>query len=225
MKKVWPALFLCLFICIVCPAPSLSASCSEATVLALEESGEFLPPSALVDKIAADLQAIRNYDHYFDQIHVTPSWIPGELLVSLTADAITQLRAGTYHGLDSLNQVYGPVSVVDHHWMIPVVQLVFSACYNPDQLSTIYTGAPGVVYVEPNSCYNDAQDIWIDSEDRYVFKRGWGDCPSGCMAEHFWVFTVSDGVVQLVTEYGDPVPVEVGTTTWGGIKARFGGPK
>jgi hypothetical protein len=36
---------------------------------------------------------------------------------------------------------------------------------------------------------------------------GWGDCPSGCIERHTWVFMVTaDGQVTLVEESGDPLP-------------------
>ena len=36
---------------------------------------------------------------------------------------------------------------------------------------------------------------------------GWGDCPSGCIEQHTWVYRVTaDGQVSLLEESGDPVP-------------------
>jgi hypothetical protein len=42
---------------------------------------------------------------------------------------------------------------------------------------------------------------------------GWGDCPSGCIENHTWVYMVSqDGSVELVSEDGPSVPpgIEIG---------------
>jgi len=42
---------------------------------------------------------------------------------------------------------------------------------------------------------------------RVVVHAGWGDCPSGCIENHEWVYTVSSaGEVKLEEETGDPVP-------------------
>lgn len=42
---------------------------------------------------------------------------------------------------------------------------------------------------------------------RVLVHAGWGDCPSGCIENHEWVYTVSStGEVALVEESGDPVP-------------------
>jgi hypothetical protein len=36
---------------------------------------------------------------------------------------------------------------------------------------------------------------------------GWGDCPAGCISRHTWIYDVSaDGLVQLRSESGEPVP-------------------
>ena len=42
---------------------------------------------------------------------------------------------------------------------------------------------------------------------RVVVHAGWGDCPSGCINEHEWIYNVSPtGEVALLEETGDPVP-------------------
>jgi hypothetical protein len=50
---------------------------------------------------------------------------------------------------------------------------------------------------------------------RVTVHAGWGDCPSGCIEEHEWIYEVSStGQVSLVDETGDPVP-EGGIPTGG----------
>jgi hypothetical protein len=40
-----------------------------------------------------------------------------------------------------------------------------------------------------------------------TFSVGWGDCPSGCIDEHTWVYAVApDGSVTLRSEQGTDVP-------------------
>jgi hypothetical protein len=40
-----------------------------------------------------------------------------------------------------------------------------------------------------------------------TFRVGWGDCPSGCIDEHTWVYAVApDGSVTLQSEKGTDVP-------------------
>jgi hypothetical protein len=43
----------------------------------------------------------------------------------------------------------------------------------------------------------------------YTIKMDWGDCPSGCIYEHFWEFKITDGTVKLLSEYGSPLPDDV----------------
>ncbi len=39
----------------------------------------------------------------------------------------------------------------------------------------------------------------------YYYK--WGDCPSGCIAKHWWTFSVNiDGFVEFMGEFGDELP-------------------
>ena len=38
-------------------------------------------------------------------------------------------------------------------------------------------------------------------------ELGWGDCPSGCINRHRWVYAVGhDGTTTLLSETGEPVP-------------------
>ena len=50
---------------------------------------------------------------------------------------------------------------------------------------------------------------------RVAITRGWGDCPSGCISRHTWVFDVDGaGTVTLVEERG--APLEDGSRSGGG---------
>ena len=45
-----------------------------------------------------------------------------------------------------------------------------------------------------------------DGAYRISLTIGWGDCPSGCISHHTWVFKVTaDGAVTLLEESGDPL--------------------
>jgi hypothetical protein len=48
-------------------------------------------------------------------------------------------------------------------------------------------------------------------------RVGWGDCPSGCIDEHTWVYAVApDGTVTLQSEEGDPLPSDALPAPGGG---------
>jgi hypothetical protein len=43
-----------------------------------------------------------------------------------------------------------------------------------------------------------------------TMRVGWGDCPSGCIENHTWVYSVSqDGTVTLVSEEGPSPPADL----------------
>ena len=55
-------------------------------------------------------------------------------------------------------------------------------------------------------------------------RVGWGDCPAGCIDEHSWVYAVGpDGMVSVVSENGEPVPVEAWPSPMGAGRTGIGG--
>jgi len=182
-------------------------SLESAVILALELSPELLPPPGLVAALREDLAAINTYDGFFAQFRAVPNRVPGSILVGLTDSAWSEHLAGQYHGLDALNQQYGPVHI-DVLSFIKVFSLDFDQPYNPPALASLYAGATGVRYVEPNSMIGDpSTDIASTTLGQYVYTQGWDDCPSGCLHHYQWEFQVTGGTVTLLRSWGDPVPV------------------
>ena len=55
-------------------------------------------------------------------------------------------------------------------------------------------------------------------------RVGWGDCESGCIDEHQWVYAVGpDGTVSIVSERGAAVPGSAWPTAAGGGRTGIGG--
>jgi hypothetical protein len=51
-------------------------------------------------------------------------------------------------------------------------------------------------------------------------RVGWGDCPSGCIDEHQWIYAVApDGSVSLLSESGTDVPPDAWPGSGGGGSA------
>ena len=82
---------------------------------------------------------------------------------------------------------------------------------NTVALASRFSRFPGVETAHPaGSIVGDGNDIrlialwpWIELE----FKRGWGDCPAGCVYEHFGRFRVyPSGNVLTVASFGSPLP-------------------
>jgi uncharacterized repeat protein (TIGR01451 family) len=176
----------------------------DAELLAMEISGALLPPLSLYNQIHDDLTAIRQAYPQMNSISHRPRWVPGRLLVGLTPEAWEQFQRGDYHAWDDLNDQYGPVDIIPFNWM-PAVRLQFAERYNPEYLAPLYGAIDGVRYAEPDMTFGGSTDILV-SLPEYTFKMGWGDCPAGCIYNHYWDFIVVEGHVTLVREYGDPLP-------------------
>jgi hypothetical protein len=189
---------------------------TDADIVALDISGTLLAPAEMVSQVAQDLTAIRAaYPGWIagvDYVQARSNWVPGMILVKLTPQAWADYLAGTYTGLDALNAQYGPVSIGIVSSPGHLLKLEFQAVYNSALLDDIYTPASGVEFAEPNFVYGDGSDIISSQVGSYTFKRGWGDCPAGCTYNHYWDFTVSNGIVTLVRQYGNPTLASVGDT-------------
>ena len=75
---------------------------------------------------------------------------------------------------------------------IHVAVLYFKKDLNPTALGEFYKELPGVNYVEPNYMIGDSSNIFprqTDSGMTYLFYRGSGDCPSGCIYKDYWYFS------------------------------------
>ena len=77
-------------------------------------------------------------------------------------------------------------------------------------LSKLFGSIDGVIFAEPNGYIGDGNNIEgkINSNYvEYIFSYGWGDCPSGCINRHYWLFQVKfDGTVIFINNYGDSLP-------------------
>ncbi len=189
--------------------------CTDADILGLEISGSLLAPAAMVSQISQDLAAIHTafpgWVDGVDGIHVKPDWAPGEILVQMTAPAWADYQGGVFTAFNDLNAQYGPVTITPV--ALPyTLRLQFPALYHPVVLSSTYAQVAGITFAEPNYSYGDGSDITSSQVGRYLFKRGWGDCLSGCTYKHFWDFQVTDGTVTLLNEYGNPTLTGVGET-------------
>ena len=66
----------------------------------------------------------------------------------------------------------------------PRATLTLKGLYNLELLASLYAQLPGIVNVESNSFGGDGSTICArraGTEIEYVFDRGSGDCPAGCI--------------------------------------------
>jgi hypothetical protein len=62
-------------------------------------------------------------------------------------------------------------------------------------------------YVEPTIIIGGGSNIsFIGGNHKiYQYVLRWGDCPSGCIYQHYWKIKVTDQKITLLEEYGDPL--------------------
>ncbi len=207
VKRFFYAALLCL-----CIAPTTFAQRvdlrnprGEAEYLSLEISGQLRPPVPLADQIQSDLAAIRSARPDLVDIHVLPSWLPGELLVGLTPTAYSEFKAGTFHGFDSLYAELGTPQTRTHDFS-QWVHLQFGQMYHGAMLAQLFQPVSGVRYAEPNGVIGDGNDILARADRTYTLSRGFGDCPAGCIHRESFDFTVTGAGVfsGTVAPPGDP---------------------
>lgn len=204
-------------------APVAAQPYDDATILALEldgPNGVIIPDPNLIAAIDAELSLIRAQIAQVADIHVFPDWAPGELMVRMTSEALAELQAGTFTGFDELFALY-PVADLHFFTIIPWVLITFEDPLHPVNLAPLFLAVDGVTYTEANYTGGDGDDITIQALGSYVFKHGWGDCPSGCTFNHYWQVEINDGVATVVDEWGDDIPVSVQATTWSELKAGY----
>ena len=64
-----------------------------------------------------------------------------------------------------------------------------------------YRAIDGVAHAEPDALLGDGPDIGatkVDGTWHFVFRRAWGDCPSGCIDRELSFFTVADGGAERI---------------------------
>jgi hypothetical protein len=188
-----------------CPLRTPKAD-EEAELIALCLSGELVAPAYLYQRVLDDLKAIRTeFDDAFEAVHeigFSPPWVPGNLMLGFDEAAFELFRDGQYHAWDDLNQ---PYQVTDMD-TVPltsggVVLLVFRGRLHPCRLAELYENLPGVWAVSPNYIIGDWSNVYASqtlSGMSYLFRRGWGDCPSGCIYSEFWYFRVDDNWPMFV---------------------------
>jgi hypothetical protein len=83
-----------------------------------------------------------------------------------------------------------------------------------DALARVLGREPRLAGIQPFDSGLIGQSSWYTVEAAsgvgafvVAVRVGWGDCESGCIDEHNWVFAVApDGAVSVVSETGQPVP-------------------
>jgi len=193
----------------------------EAECLALHLSGELVAPTDLYELSRDALKDIR--DGFRDSIpelntvRFVAHWAPGEMLVRLTEEATNRFRGGTYHDLDSLNTYYRLTNIDTalFHYQLYTAVYEFEGRLHPERLGDAYSVVPSVERASPNHIvlmhdYNAYPKLTGDGI-AFLFRYGWGDCPSGCLYNRFWFFKWVAGDIKYV---GTHFPREEPAPDW-----------
>lgn len=151
------------------------------------------------------------------KIHAFPNPAAHSIIVAVdsTKDWVDawkngQRLTGNQH-IDNLMEKYDLKLDRYYHWPTYHAAVLSSeAAINIYALSKMFEPIDGVIFAEPNGYIGDGSNIEGSIESNYleyVFSYGWGDCPSGCINRHYWLFQVKfDGTVEFKGSYGDPLP-------------------
>jgi len=172
------------------PSVDKDETSKDAENIALMNSGNdlFAPPD-LIERYTKELTSIRSKYPQMNNVRAVTPWSPGVLMIGLTDAALQDHKAGTYTGIDVLNEKYGPVRV--KLYMDGATQtLKFEKNYNPQALAEIYQNATGVEYAEASYRIGGGDGIAVDGQV-YTFSIGWADCPAGCICSHVWKYEVN----------------------------------
>ena len=110
-------------------------------------------------------------------------------------DESTSAPPGTgYEFFDTLNRGFG-LQAVQPFPALDLVVLYLNERANMAAAMWAYLAIDGVAYAEPDTALGDGSDIEAGKADgrwHVVFRRAWGDCPSGCIEQELSFFTVAD---------------------------------
>ena len=176
-----------------CPSTVSKIACA-AEFLALESSGELLPPPQLYEQIFNDLTAIRAAYPDMSLINHLPRWLAGQLTVTLTEAAWVDYTNDSTAPFAALETAYQPTTVTQTG-LDRILFLEFEQRYNPEPLAMMYMALDGISEAFPEGFVGDASTIRA-APPTYSFDLKWGSCAAGCINKYTWEYVVSDGVVK-----------------------------
>ncbi|MHA1950762.1 MAG: hypothetical protein ACW987_12935 [Candidatus Thorarchaeota archaeon] len=192
----------------------------EAVLAALWLSGALYAPDELYQELLFGYSEVRSQfgDSIptLNQIYFSPLWVWYGFVVEFTESAAQEIRAGEYTDLDSLNTLFG-IAEIDTLWFRYEIYrayfLQWDNLYHMKRVCEIYEQVESVVSATTNntSTYKDnAYPYPCITGDgmSYLFRYGWGDCPSGCIYHQYWYFKVIGNTVEYIGTYDTSVDPE-----------------
>jgi hypothetical protein len=167
-----------------------------------------------VNEIARVLGMIRSRWPEMAEVNARPIWEPGRLILSLEpslfeAVSISLPEEGAsapfctrQPGFDALNAAVGlrAVEILPFEYT-RVIVIGFDPHEHVYSAGASYEKIEGVIYARPEPLLGDSPDIemlWSGGKWYAVFRRAWGDCPSGCIFSELHFFIEHEGEVERI---------------------------
>ena len=169
---------------------------------------------SLIDDIARVLGIIRSTWPEMAEVNARPRWEPGTLIlslepslfeavsVSLPEEGVSAPFCTGRPEFDALNASVGlrGVEILPFEYT-QVIVIRFDPREHVYSAGASYEKIEGVIYARPNSMLGDGSDIevlWSEGKWYAVFRRAWGDCPSGCIFSELYFFIEHEGKVERI---------------------------
>ncbi len=185
---------------------------AEAEEMALYLSGDLVAPQELYQRIKFALRTLRR--EYADSIpavnnHFRSIIITSTFEIVFTNEAVDSIHAGSYSMWDSLNEYYSGMLDTSFLWAWSewhIGDLHFRPRLNPIKLYDEYKNIDNLGVIRPRDPIGDAPNIypWLDDDSSLIFvvRDAWGDCPSGCLENHFYLFKETHRSFKLMWDGG-----------------------
>ena len=195
---------------------------SESAVLAdriLTDQGDTLlfdieKRNILISEIEQVLKLVRETHPATAEISAKEVHQSTTLIIGLTSELLQSVleiiddgnRYITLHTgneeFDALNSRLGVHAILPYKMFYSVI-LHFKFPVNLLQAQIEYSMIAGVEYAELNSRLGDYSNIeMVKSNNEWfvMFRKAWGDCPSGCLYEELMFFRVREGEAKQIKE-------------------------
>jgi hypothetical protein len=200
---------------------------TEFELMALCVSGELYPPQDLTNVLHDDITGIRSlvFDkEYFSEplpqtdILFSPPWKPGEIGISFDDETQGIVVSGEYTAWDQLNATYHAEKVNIDILFRVFVKIEFNEkAVHPKRIAEEYNDLAGVEFACASRIIGDFSNIYPyipgyqdarirgeglgDKTRYYLFRKGDGDCPSGCILNDYWLFSVDADSIKYMGYY------------------------
>ena len=183
----------------------------------INETGSEIPSfpgDGLIDEIGRVLGLIRAVSPEMAEVNARPKWEPGTLILGLEPSLFEAVSVGLpeegasgpfctgYLEFDALNAAVGlqGVEILPFEYALAIV-IRFHPREHVHSAAISYHGIEGIIYAQPEFILGDGSDIevlWSDGKWYTVFRKAWGDCPSGCIFSELHFFVEHEGDIERI---------------------------